>query len=101
MRGFVNANAKPGAESPRCALKARIVCETISPAIMTSEQRDALIELVNNPPPGSKLAAAKEFGFDLTLLVSSLELTPAERARRLSTSASFFDAVRVVVRKSR
>jgi hypothetical protein len=68
---------------------------------MTPEQRDALIDLVNNPPPGSKLAAAKDFGFDLTLLVSSLELTPAERARRLSASASFFDSVRVVVRRNR
>jgi hypothetical protein len=67
---------------------------------MTSVERDALIELVNNPPPGSKLGAAKDFGIDLSLFVSSLELTPAERARRLSTAASFFDSVRVIVRKN-
>ena len=78
-----------------------MVCETISPDAMTSEQRDSIIELVNNPPPGGKLSAAKSFGFDLTLFVSSLELTPTERARRLSASASFFDAVRVVVRRNR
>jgi hypothetical protein len=68
---------------------------------MTSLERDALIELINNPPRGSKLAIAKDFGVDLTLLVSSLELTPTERARRLSSGASFFDSVRVVVRINR
>jgi hypothetical protein len=68
---------------------------------MTSLKRDALIELISNPPRGSKLAIARDFGVDLSLFVSSLELTPAERARRLSSAASFFDSVRVVVRKSR
>jgi hypothetical protein len=67
---------------------------------MTPDERDALIELIDNPPRGSKLAIAKDFGVDLTLLVSTLELTPAERARRLSSAATFFDCVRVVVRKS-
>jgi hypothetical protein len=68
---------------------------------MTSDERDALIALINDPPRGSKLAAARDFGLDLSLFVSSLELTPTERARRLSAAASFFDSVRVIIRKDR
>ena len=34
-----------------------------------------------NPPPGSRIAAAKEFGIDLTLLIENLRLTPAQRVR--------------------
>ena len=75
-------------------------CETIC-RDMTSVEHDALVDLINNPPRGSKLAAARDFGIDLSLFVSSLELTPTERARRLSAAASFFDSVRVIVRKSR
>jgi hypothetical protein len=68
---------------------------------MTSDERDALIALTSDPPRGSKLAAARDFGLDLSLFVSSLELTPTERARRLSAAASFFDSVRVIIRKDR
>jgi hypothetical protein len=68
---------------------------------MTSDERDALIALISDPPRGSKLAAARDFGMDLSLFVSSLELTPTERARRLSAAASFFDSVRVIIRKDR
>jgi len=68
---------------------------------MTSDERDALIALISDPPRGSKLAAARDFGMDLSLFLSSLELTPTERARRLSAAASFFDSVRVIIRKDR
>ena len=68
---------------------------------MTSDERDALIALISDPPRGSKLAEARDFGLDLSLFVSSLELTPTERARRLSAAASFFDSVRVIIRKDR
>ncbi len=33
--------------------------------------------------PGSEIAAAKEFGIDLTLLVENLRLTPDQRVRNL------------------
>ena len=46
---------------------------------MTKEDRDKLIRLISSPPAGSKIAAAKEFGADLTLLVSTLELTVSFR----------------------
>jgi hypothetical protein len=40
-------------------------------------------ELLRNPRPGSKMAAAKEYGIDLTLLIEKLRLTPAERVERM------------------
>ena len=40
-------------------------------------------ERLLNPEPGSKAAAAKEFGIDLTLLIGRLKLTPDERLRDL------------------
>ena len=39
-------------------------------------------EKLLNPRPGSKIAEAKEFGIDLTLLVSNLRLSPEERLRK-------------------
>jgi hypothetical protein len=40
-------------------------------------------EKLLNPKPGSKIAAAKEFGIDLTLLIKTLRLTPDQRVRNL------------------
>lgn len=40
-------------------------------------------EKLLNPVPGSEIAAAKEFGIDLTLLVENLRLTPDQRVRNL------------------
>jgi hypothetical protein len=57
---------------------------------MTREEHERLIELINNPPPGSKIAAAKEFGIDLTLNLRSLAMTPTERSRAME------DALRLV-----
>jgi hypothetical protein len=57
---------------------------------MTPEQRKLAYELITNPPAGSKLAEAKEFGVDLTLLVENLDMTPTERARGVSEGARIF-----------
>ncbi|HXZ19020.1 MAG TPA: hypothetical protein VEG63_03670 [Candidatus Acidoferrales bacterium] len=48
---------------------------------MTAEEKNRLIELINNPPPGSKLAAAKQYGIDLTFLVENLGRSVEERIR--------------------
>lgn len=40
-------------------------------------------EWLLNPPPGSKVAAAKEAGVDLELLIENLRLTPQERLEKL------------------
>jgi len=54
---------------------------------MTPEQQKLAYELITNPPAGSKLAEAKEYGIDLTLLVENLKLTPTERAEKLVEGA--------------
>jgi hypothetical protein len=61
---------------------------------MTPEQRKLAYELITNPPPGSHIAAAKEYGIDLTLLVENLNLTVAERLRKLYSVATFLEKVR-------
>ena len=43
-------------------------------------------EKLLNPKPGSKVAAAQEFGIDLSLLVENLRLTPDQRVRNLQKS---------------
>jgi hypothetical protein len=56
---------------------------------MDKRQRDELIRLVVSPAAGSKIAAAKNFGIDLTLLVRRLELTPTERLQELAAAQAF------------
>jgi len=65
---------------------------------MTKEDRDRLIRLISSPPPGSKIAAAKEFGVDLTLLLRMLELTPTERLQKLAAAQAFFEELRAAKR---
>ncbi len=64
---------------------------------MNPKQLDRLL----NPPPGSKLAAAKEFGIDLTLLVRKLDLTPQERLVELQQAMRSFDELQREAAKSR
>lgn len=61
---------------------------------MTPKQRKLAYELITNPPPGSDIAAAKEYGIDLTLLVENLDLTVAERLRKLYSVATFLEKMR-------
>jgi len=61
---------------------------------MTREERTRLTQLIAEPPPGSKLAAAKEYGIDLTLLVQSLGLTPTERLRQLAKAQPLMEELR-------
>jgi hypothetical protein len=68
---------------------------------VTPEQYKLALELINNPPPGSKLAEAKEYGIDLTLLLSNLRLTPTERARRLVEGAETLRILKEAGRKAR
>jgi len=61
---------------------------------MTPKQRKRALRLIARPPQGSKLARAKEYGVDLTLLVENLSLTPTERAKKLSSGAKSLQALR-------
>jgi len=68
---------------------------------MDARQRQRGIELITNPPPGSKLAAAKEYGIDLSLLLENLALTPTERLRNLCAARRFFGELRRAGERSR
>src|SRR6267378_4217163 len=57
---------------------------------MTEDQQKFALHLINNPPPGSELAKAREYGVDLTLFISTLRRSPTERARCLSEGARIF-----------
>ena len=46
-------------------------------------------EKLLNPRPGSKIAAARDFGIDLTLTVSQLRLTPQQRIDNLQSAMKF------------
>jgi len=61
---------------------------------MTPEQQQLAYELITNPPLGSQLAEAKEWGIDLTLLVENLNLTVTERLRKFDAAAKFLRKVR-------
>lgn len=47
-----------------------------------------------NPRPGSKVAAAKEFGIDLTLLLKNLRLTPQQRVDNMQEVMLFHHEIR-------
>lgn len=61
---------------------------------MNTSERDRLIRTLLNPPPGSKVAAAREFGIDLTLTLRKLQLTPDERLRELAAAQLFIAQLR-------
>jgi hypothetical protein len=52
-----------------------------------------------NPAPGSRIEAAKKFGIDMTLLISQLRLSPAQRARQMHEVCQLADSVRGAARK--
>lgn len=68
---------------------------------MAKTGSDRLLELVSNPPPGSKIEAAIKFGVDLTLNVRSLRLTPTERVREMENALRFCEALQKAERISR
>lgn len=55
-------------------------------------------ERLLDPKPGSKIAEARDFGIDLTMLAENLRYTPAERIKRNDQAANsmlkFEEAVR-------
>ncbi len=62
---------------------------------MTREEQQRLYDLVSNPPPGSKIEAAKKFGVDLTLTLRNLTLTPEERVKEMENALQFAENLRV------
>lgn len=55
---------------------------------------------LRNPPPGSRIEAARKFGIDLTLLIHQLRLSPAERVRGMHQAAQETEQLRGAARRS-
>lgn len=68
---------------------------------MTREEQEQLLELIINPPPGSKIAAAKEFGIDLTLNLGRLALTPTERVQEMEGALELVEELQRAAEKLR
>lgn len=68
---------------------------------MTQEEQQRLFDLVANPPPGSKIAAAKRFGIDLTLNLRRLRLSPTERDKEMEAALQFIDELRQAASRSK
>jgi hypothetical protein len=60
-----------------------------------------LEERLINPPPGSALEAARDFGVDLTLLAERLRLSPEERLRDLQQLMRDLERIRGAARLPR
>jgi len=61
---------------------------------MTPEAEEELRRLIDHPPEGSAIAAAKEFGVDLYGVLENLKLSPAERFRRAAEETDFVRRLR-------
>lgn len=67
---------------------------------MTREEHERLLELFTNPPPRSKIAAAKKAGVDLMLMLRLLGLTPQERLEEAMRFLEFQDQMEKALRKT-
>lgn len=56
-------------------------------------------ERLRNPTPGSRVAAARDFGVDLTLLIERLRKTPEERVRDLQSAIDVLEKIRGKARR--
>jgi hypothetical protein len=61
---------------------------------------EVAIERLRNPKPGGKIWEAREYGVDLTLLMTSLRRTPEERIKDLQRVAKDLEELRKGARKS-
>lgn len=66
---------------------------------LTPEQFERARQRLMNPKPGSRIAVARDYGVDLTLLVEGLRKTPEERADESESARSTFASIRGIARK--
>lgn len=67
---------------------------------MTVEEQSRLYALVQNPPAGSKIEAAKRYGSDLTLTLRNLTLTPSQRVREMEQALRFVGDLQKAARQA-
>ncbi len=58
-------------------------------------------EKLLNPRPGSKIAAARDFGIDLTLLVENLRLSPEQRLRHNEQAVNDMEKFAAAMRRAK
>ena len=66
---------------------------------LTPEELARVEARLLNPAPGSRIEAARNYGVDLTLLISQLRRTPAERASHLEDACEAVEAIRGIGRR--
>ncbi|HYW47341.1 MAG TPA: hypothetical protein VE959_31020 [Bryobacteraceae bacterium] len=66
---------------------------------LTPEQFARAAERLRHPVPGSRIAAARDYGISLYQLLEQLRLTPAERARNLETASNALEKVHGIARR--
>jgi hypothetical protein len=64
---------------------------------MSRTAREKLLD----PRPGSKIAEARDFGIDLTMLAENLRYTPAERIKRNDQAVNSILKIEEAVRKAK
>ena len=68
---------------------------------LSKERLEKIRQLIMNPRPGSKVAAATKFGIDLTLTFGQLKKTPQERVEYAQSAMRSLEQFRQEVKKSR
>lgn len=68
---------------------------------LSEERLEKIRQLIMNPRPGSKVAAATEFGIDLTLTFGQLKKTPQERVEDQQSAMRSLEEFRRQVAESR
>ena len=68
---------------------------------LSKERLEKIRQLIVNPRPGSKVAAATEFGIDLTLTLGQLRKTPQERIEDQQGAMRSLEEFRRQVKESR
>ncbi|MGI8670551.1 MAG: hypothetical protein ACR2J3_12030 [Aridibacter sp.] len=61
---------------------------------LNEKQLNKIEELFRNPPPNSKIAEAKDFGVDLSLLLRWLKLSPQERIEEARIRMIFLEEIK-------
>lgn len=68
---------------------------------LSKERLEKIRQLFMDPCPGSKVAAAQEFGIDLTLTYGQLGKTPQERVEHQQSAMRSLEEFRRQVKESR
>ncbi len=68
---------------------------------MDVEEQRRLLRMIEEAEPGSAIAAAKEYGIDLTLNVRRVGMTPTERVEENAKALRLVEAVRAAGKKQR